>query len=644
MNTRSLYKKRNITKKSYKYFKDNITNYLSIEEQSKVPGKNDMLKYRKYPKKVKVFSTFKTKNVDFYKKEIQKHYVNDEYDYSYEYPEIKIKYNKHENYKNFFMKKCKPYDILNINKLAAPFVYFDITDFQINPNETHLLFGVDFIGNRCYHLFIKGIYSNEIKELQIAKHAVVDTKQIFNNTSTISDNFAWLDDERIAYIGLDKYYNETGAYIYNITNKSSHLLGRIPHGYFGEVSTTSDNNYIVFNISDYNSDEIYIVDNEPNPRINKPILKRKFSVAYPYVDHVDGEWILHEQNKGVNSLKKTRDFKTYQIDYMNKNTNEQIIKAQYVDETYVFNMSHLKGIDLYTIQCGKLKLIDSEPTGFIKFNVASMDQFHYYKTFYLTPVNHKPKYYEKKIYIKKDLFFTLLSKTRPTLSKCLLIGYGAYNTIDTPKYSPHLVALILHGWTVVIAHLRGGGNYGYKGYNDGRLGNKKNTFHDFITIADYLVEHKLTTYNKLAIWGRSAGGLLVSNVLNIRPDICNFAILGVPFVMPYETMANYKNPLGMESRSEFASKHVEDIDPIRHINLSHNYPNIFIYTNYYDTLVPFKEPLTYYNAIKEADVFKKDKEVNIYIDNKYGHLQGSSNESKTQTFSIIFDQLNKYIN
>jgi hypothetical protein len=54
--------------------------------------------------------------------------------------------------------------------------------------------------------------------------------------------------------------------------------------------------------------------------------------------------------------------------------------------------------------------------------------------------------------------------------------------------------------------------------------------------------------------------------------------------------------------------------------------------------------LSYYNAIKKADVFKKDKEVNIYIDNKYGHVQGSSNESEIHIFSIIFDQLNKYIN
>jgi len=645
MNTRSLYKKRNITKKSYKYFKDNITKYLSIDEQAKLPGVNDMLKYRHYPKKYKVFATFKSKNVDFYKKEIQKHYVDKEFTYNYEYPQIKIKYSKNENYKNFYMKKCKNYDILNINKMAKPFVYFDITDFQMNPSQTHLLFGVDFIGNRCYHLFIKGLFSNEIKELHIAKHRVVNTKQIFNNDSTISDSFTWLTDETIAYTAMDKYYNQKGVYVYNITNKSIHLLARIPHGYFGEVSTTSDNNYIVLNISDYNSDEIYIMDNEPNPRMGKPIFKRKFSVAYPFIDH-DGEWIVHEQNKGVNKLKRTRDFKSYQIDYVNNNPNEQIIKTQYVDDTYIFTLCHLKGIDLYTIQCGKLKLVATEPDGFIKFDISSMDHFHYCKTFYLTPchANQVSQYYEKKTYIKKDLFFTVLAKSRPTLSKCLLIGYGSYNVIDTPKYSPHLLALVLNGWTVVIAHLRGGGNYGYKGYNDGRLSNKKNTFHDFISIADYLVEHKFTTHNKLAIWGRSAGGLLISNVLNMRPDICNFAILGVPFVMPCETMVNYKNPLGLESRSEFSSSHIEDIDPIKHINLAHNYPNIFIYTNFYDTLVPFKEPLTYYNAIKEADVFKKDKEVNIYIDNKYGHLQGSSNESKIHTFSIIFDQLNKYIN
>ena len=629
MNTRSLYKKRNITKKSYKYFKDNIDKYLSTEELSHLGGVNDMLRYKTYPKANIV--SFRPKNIEQYKKKIKQHYVDHDWVYSYEYPKIRVKMSKNDNYKSYYMKKCKNYDILNINQLAKPFEYFDVTEFQINPSGSHLLFGVDFIGNRCYHLFIKPMYSNEIKELHISKQK--------HNGSTISDNFTWLTDESIAYIGLDKYYNHNSACAYDITTKHMYSFATIPHGYFAEVNTTSDNNFVVYNICDYNSDEIYIMDNDAHLKLGKPILKRQFSVSYPFIDHAE-EWILHEQNKGTDTLKKTTDFKTYRVDYCNKNPTEQIIKTQYVDDTYIFTLCHLKGINLYSLKCGKLSLVKYEPTGYIHFDVSTMDHFHYRTSFYLS--QSVEKYYERKVYVKKDLCFTILAKSKPTMSKCILIGYGSYNTIDEPVYSPHYVALILDGWTIVIAHLRGGGEYGYKGYNAGRLIHKKNTFLDFIEIADYLVTRKLTTYKKLAIWGRSAGGLLISNVLNMRPDICQLAILGVPFVMPIETMANYKNPLGLESRSEFPYKN-EKIDPISNINLAHDYPNIFIYTNYYDTLVPYKEPLRYYNAIKEAEVFKGEKEVNIYIDNKYGHTQGSSNESKIHIYSIIMQQLNQYI-
>ena len=632
--TRSLYKKRNLTKKSYSYFKDNIEKYLSVDELSKLRGDNDMLKYKHYPQRFKLFTTIKP-NLN-YREKIAKHFVTQEENYSYD-PLIKMKQGKRDNYNKYYMKRCKNYDILNVNQLAKPFVYFDITEYEMNPSGTHLLFGVDFIGNRCYHLFIKPLYSNEIKELHITKHAAVSTRNIFTNESTISDNFCWLTDETIAYVGLDRYYNHNKAYVYDIVTHRSYSFASIPRGFFGEISTTSDNNYVLFNICDYNSDEIYIMDNEDRLKMGAPILKRKFSVTYPFIDHDEGQWTLQEKNKGVDTLKKTSDFKTYQVEYVNKNPNEQIIKALFVDDTFIFTLCHLKGIRLNKVKCGKLSLVVDEPTGYIHFNAS--DKLHHRIAFYLTPFHATPKYYERKVYVKSNLCFTVLAKAAPKMSKCILIGYGSYNTIDLPKYSPQYVALILEGWTIVIAHLRGGGEYGYKGYNEGRLSHKKNTFLDFIKIADYLVEHKYTTYKKLAIWGRSAGGLLIANVLNMRPDICQFAILGVPFVMPRETMANYKNPLGLESRSEFAHS---DIDPIENINLSHDYPNIFIYTNFYDTLVPYREPLRYYNAIKEAHVFK-EKKVNIYIDNKYGHTQGSSEESKVYIYSIIFDQLNQFI-
>jgi protease II len=489
MNTRSLYKKRNITKKSYTYFKDNLHKYLSIEERSKIKGDNDLLKYTKYPKPMKIVSTLRHHKVAFYEKEIRKHLIESEYFYNRDYPRTRVKYSKNANYVKYYIKNwCGSYDILNIDKLATPFVFFKITPFQLNPSETHMLFGVDFIGNRCYHLFIKPLYSNEIKELDIPKRAVVDTKNMYGNESTVSSNFTWLTDTTIAYIGLNQYYNHHTAYVYNIKTKSSYSFAKIPRGYFGVVDTIDDNQYVILSINNYNSNEMYIMDNDAKLKLGEPVLKRQFSVKYPFIDHVDGEWILCERNKGTDILKRTKDFKTYHIDYINKNPNEQIVKVQYVDDTYIFTLCYLKGFKLYRLLCGKLTLVRDELIGHINFDMEVAKHIITI-SYYLTPSHkstekYKPKYYEKKVYIKKNLFFTVLSKKKPHLSKCLLIGYGAYNTIEESHYTAHYVTLVSLGWTIVIAHLRGGGEYGYRGYDDGRLLNKKNTFIDFIRNPD----------------------------------------------------------------------------------------------------------------------------------------------------------------
>jgi len=213
MNTRSLYKKRNITKKSYKYFKNNLHKYLSIKEQSQIKGTNDLLKYKKYPKKVKIITTLtlQKSNTAYYEKKIRQQLLSTDLYVTEDYPQIKLKYSK-GNYKKYYIKKlCGSYDILNIDKLAIPFTYFSITPFLLNPSKTHLLFGVDFIGNRCYHLFIKSLYSNEIKEIPIPKHTVLDTSRLSNTESTVSDTFTWLSDDSIAFIGLNRYYNQQTA-------------------------------------------------------------------------------------------------------------------------------------------------------------------------------------------------------------------------------------------------------------------------------------------------------------------------------------------------------------------------------------------------------------------------------------------------
>ena len=673
--TRSLYKKRNITKKTYKYFMENLNKYLTPDEISKVPVKNELIKYNcsnkskstkiKYENNMNL-KLYSNSQIKMFINKIKKYILDIDHIYFIDEDVWRIKL-KNDNYYNYYIKhNCKNYSILNVDVLSKKIPFFSISEFEINPSGTKILFGVDFIGSRMYHLFIKELYNNEIKEIKLPLQPVAAMKDLYNETTRISDIFVWINDDEICYVSQNKYYNQDALYILNINTKHKYLLKKIPPGNFGNIYITSDSYYIIISISDYNTEELYIIDNDDKLICgNIPIIKKQESVTYPYIDHIDGEWIIYERNKTHDLLKRTTDFKTYKIDYANSNIYEIVNRVVFIEDTYMFTLIHQNGIKLFSLKCNKLIEHVNEKIGYIEINdvISNVRDFtfniHYYlsnfKTFKIgdsiTSKTFVNKYYEQKVYITPHLFFTILSKQKPHLSKCVLYGYGSYSTYETCEYSPHYIALIEYGFTVIIAHIRGGGEYGYKGYMDGRLLHKKNTFLDFIKIADYIVENKITTRDKLAIWGRSAGGLLISAVINMRPDLCNLAILGVPFIDINYSLNNIKLPLGMETSSEYGNindmkthKYIDSYSPLKHINKSALYPNIFIYTNVHDTLVPYKGPLLYYNTIKEADVFKhKQKEISIMIDSQFGHTQGSSTQKKIESYAMIFDQLSRYI-
>ena len=110
-----------------------------------------------------------------------------------------------------------------------------------------------------------------------------------------------------------------------------------------------------------------------------------------------------------------------------------------------------------------------------------------------------------------------------------------------------------------IAHIRGGDDMGEAWHDNGKLMNKKNTFYDFIDCAQYLIEKKWTSKDRLVIEGGSAGGLLMGAVVNMRPDLFRAVHLAVPFVDVVNDMMDGSLPLMTTDYPEWAIRRQDRI-------------------------------------------------------------------------------------
>ena len=224
----------------------------------------------------------------------------------------------------------------------------------------------------------------------------------------------------------------------------------------------------------------------------------------------------------------------------------------------------------------------------------------------------------------------------------LLTGYGSYGISTNPGFSSNRVSLMDRGVVCAIAHVRGGGEMGKKWHDQGRMFAKKNTFTDFIAVAEHLIREKWTSKDRLAIEGGSAGGLLIGAVVNMRPDLFAAAIARVPFVDVINTMLDATLPLTVGEFEEWGDPRVREqyeymksYSPYDNIG-ARAYPAMLVKTSFNDSQVMYWEPAKYVARLREMKTDSNPLVFKVNMAGGHGGSSGRYDKLKEAAFDYAF--------
>ena len=227
-------------------------------------------------------------------------------------------------------------------------------------------------------------------------------------------------------------------------------------------------------------------------------------------------------------------------------------------------------------------------------------------------------------------------------SSLLLYGYGSYGlSIDAAFASPRLT-LVDRGFIFAIAHIRGGQEMGRQWYEDGKLLKKKNTFEDFIACAEFLIREKFTSTEKLFAMGRSAGGLLVGAISNMRPDLFNGIVAEVPFVVVMTTVLDASIPLTTGEYDEWGDPNQKEYyeymlsySPYDNVERK-AYPAMLITGGLHDSQVQYWEPAKWAAKLRELKTDDNRLLLKTNMEAGHGGASGRFRRHHETAFSYVF--------
>nr|XP_029715191.1 prolyl endopeptidase-like [Aedes albopictus] len=255
-------------------------------------------------------------------------------------------------------------------------------------------------------------------------------------------------------------------------------------------------------------------------------------------------------------------------------------------------------------------------------------------------------FYKSKDGERIPMFVVQRKSDKQEKKPCLLYGYGGFNICIQPSFSiTGLVFIDSFDGILAYPNIRGGGEYGERWHNAGRLLKKQNVFDDFQYAAQFLVQNGYTDHDQIVIQGGSNGGLLVGACINQRPDLFGAAIAQVGVM---DMLRFHKFTIGRAWVSDYGDieekEHFENLfkySPLHNVHTpkseKEQYPATLVLTADHDDRVSPLHSLKFvaalHHAIKDSEYQKNPLLLRVY--SKAGHGMGKPTAKKIEEATDI---------
>jgi len=489
--------------------------------------------------------------------------------------------------------------LIDVDAMARGKTFYRVISAEHSPDHALYAYAVDEQGSEIYTVYVKDLASGETLAGPVAN---------------CTGDFCWSPDaQHLFWIFRDD--NGRPAKIYRRPSRGGEdvlIYDEPDDGFFLGIDQSESGEFVVIHAGNHTSSETLLIP-ASNPTATPIVFSPREDETLYTVTHWDGRWYILTNADGAVDFKvmvaepgrtaraQWREFVPHQAgryitglsakqDYLVRAERENalprvVIRHRGGQEHAIALAEEAFNIELvggYEYDTPTLRYVYESPTTPMQwFDYDMSARTQVLRKTQEIPSGHNPADYEARRFFAtapdgKRVPITVLMKRGTPLdgsAPLYLYGYGSYGINLDADFSIRRFSIVDRGWVYAIAHVRGGADMGFSWYQDGKRFTKKNSFTDFIACAEELITRGYGSARRIVAEGRSAGGLLMGAIANMRPDLWAGVIGGVPFVDVLNTMSDDTLPLTPPEWPEWGNP-LEDTEAYDYIASYCPYSNI----------------------------------------------------------------------